>query len=196
MGTAMDKTRCAWVGHDPLYQAYHDTEWGVPQRDEHALFECLLLEGAQAGLSWITVLRKRERYREVFDGFDPVRIARYDAAKKAELLADAGIIRHRGKIDAAVVNAQVWLRLREEGIDPVAWLWAFVGGQPQRRESGAGAPPSHSAVSDAMSKALKQRGFKFVGSTICYAFMQATGMVDDHAVDCFCHRARGGSAAG
>lgn len=187
-------TRCAWVGDDPLYRTYHDAEWGVPVRDERALFEFLLLEGAQAGLSWITVLRKRERYREVLDGFDPQRIARYDDARKTALLADPGIIRNRLKVDAAVINARAWLALREAGIDPVQWLWQFVDQQPrQNARRSLAEVPATTAESDAMSKALKARGFKFVGSTICYAFMQATGMVNDHTTDCFRHAELAGS---
>ena len=180
--------RCAWAGADPLYRAYHDSEWGVPVDDERTLFEYLLLEGAQAGLSWITVLKKRARYREVFDGFDPERIARYDDAKKTELLADAGIIRNRAKIDAAIGNARAWLALREAGIDPVAWLWDFTGGRQVANAFASSADvPASTPTSDAMSKALRSRGFKFVGSTICYAFMQAVGIVNDHPVRCFRH---------
>ncbi len=180
--------RCAWAGPDPLYRAYHDTEWGVPVDDERRLFEYLLLEGAQAGLSWITVLKKRARYREVFDGFDPERIARYDDAKRTELLADAGIIRNRAKIDAAIGNARAWLAMREAGIDPVAWLWDFTGGRQVANAFASPADvPASTPTSDAMSKALRSRGFKFVGSTICYAFMQAVGMVNDHPVGCFRH---------
>jgi DNA-3-methyladenine glycosylase I len=180
--------RCAWAGRDRLYRAYHDEEWGVPVRDPRRLFEFLILEGAQAGLSWITVLRKREHYREVFDGFDPACIAAWDDAKKAELLADPGIIRNRAKIDAAIVNARAWLALEAEGIDPVEWLWSFVGGAPRCNAWATLAEvPATTPESDAMSKALRTRGFKFVGSTICYAFMQATGMVDDHVVTCFRH---------
>lgn len=180
--------RCGWVSEDPLYRAYHDEEWGVPVRDEHRLFEYLLLEGAQAGLSWFTVLKKRAHYCEVFEGFDPERVARFDDARKAALLADPGIIRNRAKVDAAVINARAWLAMREEGIDPVDWLWAFVGGRPVVNSPRTLADvPASTPVSDAMSKALRARGFKFVGSTICYAFMQAVGMVDDHTVDCFCH---------
>ncbi|NMG43346.1 DNA-3-methyladenine glycosylase I [Aromatoleum toluvorans] len=182
--------RCAWAGSDPLYIHYHDTEWGVPTDDARTLFEFLVLEGAQAGLSWITVLRKRERYRAVFDGFDPERIVRYGDAKKAELLADPGIIRNRAKIDAAIVNARAWLDLQEAGTDPVAWLWSFVGGQPvQNAFSALGEIPATTPQSDAMSKALKARGFKFVGSTICYALMQAAGMTNDHVVSCPRHDA-------
>lgn len=181
--------RCAWAGNDPLYVHYHDTEWGVPTDDARTLFEFLVLEGAQAGLSWITVLRKRERYRAVFDGFDPERIVRYDDAKKAELLADPGIIRNRAKIDAAIGNARAWLDLRDAGIDPAKWLWGFVDGKPvQNGFASLAEVPATTPQSDAMSKALKARGFKFVGSTICYAFMQATGMVNDHPVGCFRHR--------
>lgn len=182
-------SRCAWAGSDPLYVRYHDTEWGVPVDDPRTLFEFLILEGAQAGLSWITVLRKREHYRAAFDGFDPERIARYDDAKKAALLADPGIIRNRAKIDAAVGNARAWLEMRDADIDPAAWLWSFVNGEPRQNGLGSLADvPASTPVSDAMSKALKARGFKFVGSTICYAFMQAVGMVNDHPVDCFRHR--------
>lgn len=181
--------RCGWVSDNPLYLAYHDTEWGVPVRDPHTVFEFLLLEGAQAGLAWITVLRKRARYREVFDGFDPARIARYDDTKKAALLADAGIIRNRAKVDAAVINARAWLAMIDAGLDPVDWLWQFVDGQPQHNAWPTLADvPAATHASDTMSKALKARGFKFVGSTICYAFMQAVGMVNDHTVDCFRHR--------
>ncbi len=182
--------RCAWVGDDPLYRDYHDREWGVPVRDARVLFEFLILEGAQAGLSWITVLKKRARYREVFAGFDPERIARYDDAQKALLLADPGIIRNRAKIDATVGNARAWLALQDAGIDPVTWLWSFVGGQPvQNAWATIQDAPVRTPASDAMSKALKARGFKFVGSTICYAWMQAVGMVNDHTTDCFRHRA-------
>ena len=181
--------RCTWAGNDPLYRAYHDVEWGVPVDDPRTLFEFLILEGAQAGLSWITVLKKREHYRAVFDGFDPERIARYGDAKKAELLADPGIIRNRAKIDAAILNARAWLDMQEQGVDPVAWLWGFVDGRPvQNAFPSLAGVPATTAQSDAMSKALKARGFNFVGSTICYAFMQATGMVNDHPVTCFRHR--------
>lgn len=181
--------RCAWAGEDPLYCAYHDTEWGVPVRDARTLFEFLVLEGAQAGLAWITVLRKRARYRAVFDGFDPARIARYDDAKKAALLADPGIIRNRAKVEAAVANARAWLALMEAGTDPADWLWQFVDGVPQHNAWRVHADvPAMTPASRAMSKALKARGFKFVGDTICYAFMQAVGMVNDHTVECFRHR--------
>ncbi len=182
-------TRCAWAGNDPLYLAYHDEEWGVPVRDPRTLFEFLVLEGTQAGLSWITVLKKRERYRKVLDGFDPARIASYDEARIASLLADPGIIRNRAKIEAAVGNARAWLACIEHGDDPTDWLWSFVGGAPRHNAwRTLSDVPATTPESDAMSKALKARGFKFVGSTICYAFMQAVGMVNDHTVACFRHR--------
>ena len=189
---AMDgntRVRCAWVSADPLYIAYHDEEWGVPVRDPQRLFEFLILEGAQAGLSWLTVLKKRAHYHEVFDGFDPRRVAAYDDARKAALLADPGIIRNRAKIDATIGNARAWCAMVDEGIDPVEWLWSFIGGTPRcNRWASLAEVPASTPESDAMSKALKARGFKFVGSTICYAFMQAVGMVDDHTTDCFRHQ--------
>jgi DNA-3-methyladenine glycosylase I len=173
--------RCFWCNDDPLYQAYHDEEWGVPQRDARHLFEMLLLEGAQAGLSWITVLRKRERYRQVLHGFDPERLARLSDEEIEVLMQDAGIIRNRLKLKAARQNAQAWLRLD----DPVALLWSFVGGQPKINHfSERSQVPAVTAEAEAMSKALKKAGFTFVGPTICYAFMQATGMVMDHTTDC------------
>lgn len=182
--------RCAWCGDDPLYQAYHDREWGVPLHDERALFEFLLLEGAQAGLSWITILRKRENYRRAFDGFDPQAIARYDDRKVAGLLGDPGIVRNRLKIAAAIGNARAYLALREECGNVDVWLWQFVDGSPrQNRWRSLSEVPASTAESDAMSRALAKRGFKFVGSTICYAFMQAVGMVNDHTTDCFRHAA-------
>lgn len=180
--------RCGWVSDDPLYIEYHDREWGVPVRDRRALFEFLVLEGAQAGLSWVTVLRKRARYREVFDGFDPARIARWDDAKRVALMADPGIIRNRAKIEAAITNARAWLALEAAGIDPVEWLWQFVGGAPQvNRWAALAEVPASTPASAAMSKALRAHGFKFVGPTICYALMQAVGMVNDHITDCFRH---------
>jgi DNA-3-methyladenine glycosylase I len=183
------RRRCAWATN-PLSIAYHDREWGVPVRDDRKLFEFLLLEGAQAGLSWDTILRKRERYREAFDGFDPVKVARYGARKKAQLLADPGIVRNRAKIEAAVGNARAFLAVQEEFGSFARYVWAFVGGKPLRSRRARGAPvPARSEISDALSKDLRRRGFKFVGSTIMYAFMQAVGMVDDHAVDCFRRRA-------
>ena len=178
--------RCAWCGDDPLYQAYHDEEWGVPLHDDARLFEMLVLEGAQAGLSWITILRKRENYRRALDGFDAERIARYDARKQAALLADPGIVRNRLKIAATLTNARAYLDLRDEHGSFDDWIWQFVGGRPRLNAWRSIAEvPASTAESDAMSRALARRGFKFVGSTICYAFMQAVGMVNDHTADCF-----------
>jgi len=179
--------RCEWAKKE-LNIPYHDEEWGVPLHDDVKLFELLILEGAQAGLSWDTILRKRVRYREVFDGFDPERVARYDKKKVRELLRDAGIIRNRMKIEAAIGNAQALLRVREEFGTFDAYIWRFVGGSPKRNAWKAhGRVPARTAESDAMSKDLQKRGFRFVGSTICYAFMQATGMVNDHLISCFRH---------
>ncbi|MGH8737959.1 MAG: DNA-3-methyladenine glycosylase I [Burkholderiales bacterium] len=184
----MARRRCAWATN-ALSIAYHDREWGVPVREDRKLFEFLLLEGAQAGLSWDTILRKRERYREVFDGFGPEKVARYGARKKAQLLADAGIVRNRAKIDAAVGNARAFLAVQEEFGSFARYVWGFVGGEPLRSRRPRGAPvPTRSEISDALSKDLKRRGFKFVGSTIMYAFMQAVGMVNDHSVGCFCYQ--------
>jgi len=183
------RRRCAWATN-PLSIAYHDREWGVPVRDDRKLFEFLILEGAQAGLSWDTILNKRERYREVFDDFDPEKVARYGAKKKAQLLADARIVRNRAKIEAAVGNARAFLAVRDEFGSFARYVWGFVGGKPLRNRRPRGAPiPAQSAISDALSRDLKRRGFKFVGSTIVYAFMQAVGMVDDHVVGCFRRRA-------
>ncbi len=182
----MNKRRCAWPGDDALYQSYHDTEWGVPLHDDQRLFEFLILEGAQAGLSWITILRKRENYRAAFDGFDPMRIARYDANKIESLLQNAGIVRNRLKVAAAVVNAQKFLDVRDEFGSFDKFIWQFVGGEPkQNKWRSHSLIPATTPESDAMSKELKLRGFKFVGSTICYAHMQATGMVNDHTTGCF-----------
>ncbi|GAB4520910.1 MAG: DNA-3-methyladenine glycosylase I [Anaerolineae bacterium] len=179
-------TRCAWVTDDPLYIAYHDEEWGVPAYDDHRLFEMLLLEGAEAGLSWITVLRKREGYRAAFDNFDAEKIAAYDAAKIEALVQDARIIRHRLKINAFVTNAQAYLKLRDEIGSFSDYLWGFVQGQPIINHWPTLADaPTETDESRAMSKDLKKRGFKFVGATICYAFMQACGMVNDHTTNCF-----------
>lgn len=181
--------RCPWCGDDPLYQYYHDHEWGVPEYDDQALFECLNLEGAQAGLSWITVLRKREHYRKVFDGFDAEKVARYDDRKVTALLQDAGIIRNRLKVAATIGNARSYLALRDEGQTLSDFLWDFVDGQPQINHFRTlKEVPASTPVADAMSKALKKRGFKFVGPTIVYAFMQATGMVNDHLTTCPRHR--------
>ncbi len=181
--------RCAWCGSDPLYVRYHDEEWGVPQYDERRLFEMLILEGAQAGLSWITVLRKRESYREAFDNFDPERIARYDTARVELLLQNPGIIRNRLKVESTILNAKAVLDLRDSGRDAFSeLLWSFNRGAPKQNSfTKLSELPARTPESDAMSKELKRRGFKFVGSTICYAFMQAVGMVNDHVVDCFCY---------
>lgn len=179
-------TRCPWCGDDPLYVRYHDEEWAVPVHDDTALFEMLVLEGAQAGLSWITVLRKRERYRELFHGFDPDRVVRMKPRELDSILKDPGIIRHRGKVESVVSNARAVLTIqaREGSLD--SWLWGIVGSSPQvNRPRIMADVPSSTPVSDNMSRALKTEGFKFVGSTICYAFMQATGMVNDHLIDCF-----------
>jgi DNA-3-methyladenine glycosylase I len=177
--------RCAWAGTDPLYVTYHDTEWGVPVHEDRRLFEMLILEGAQAGLSWITILRKRAAYRRAFDRFDPRKIARYGPAKKRVLLADAGIVRNRLKIESAVKNARAFLAIQNEFGSFDAYVWQFVDGQPKvNRPRSLTGVPAHTPESDALSRDLKQRGFTFVGSTICYAFMQAVGMVDDHLVGC------------
>ncbi len=180
------RVRCSWCGTDPVYVLYHDREWGVPVHDDRKLFEMLILEGAQAGLSWITILRKRENYRKAFDNFDPVKVARYDRRKLATLLKDEGIVRNRLKIQAAVTNARAFLAVRKEYGSFDRYIWQFVGGKPKKNSpKSLKDVPSKSPESDAMSKDLLKRGFKFVGSTICYAFMQATGMVNDHTVDCW-----------
>ena len=177
--------RCAWA-KNPRAVAYHDREWGVPVRNDRKLFEFLILEGAQAGLSWDTILGKRAAYRKAYLGFDPKKVARFDARKKRALLADAGIVRNRAKIEASVVNAKCFLALQEEYGSFSRYVWGFVGGQPvvNRRRS-LRQVPARTDVSDALSKDLKKRGFKFVGSTIMYAFMQAVGMVNDHTTECF-----------
>ena len=177
--------RCGWVSADPIYEIYHDEEWGVPVRDGRMLFEMLCLEGAQAGLSWITVLRKRENYRKAFDGFDPEKIASYGEEKIAELLQNEGIIRHRGKIEAFIGNAKAYLTMEQNGEDFSDFIWSFVDDSPtiNQWESFKDVPTS-TIESEALSKALKKRGFKFVGGTICYAFMQAVGLVDDHEKSC------------
>jgi DNA-3-methyladenine glycosylase I len=181
--------RCQWSGSDPLYTAYHDLEWGVPSHDDRHLFEMLILEGAQAGLSWITILKKRNNYRTAFSNFDPEKIARYDRKRVAILLKNPGIVRNRLKIRATVQNAKSFLAVRKEFGSFDAYIWQFVGGSPrQNRWRTLSDIPPKTPESDAMSKDLKKRGFSFVGSTICYAFMQATGMVNDHAVDCFRHK--------
>jgi DNA-3-methyladenine glycosylase I len=183
------RERCGWAKGD-LYVAYHDGEWGVPLHDERALFELLLLEGAQAGLAWITILRKRDGYRRAFDGFDPAKIARYGAREVKRLLADAEIVRNRLKIDAAIGNARVYLALRDSGRTLDELLWSFVDGRPVQNEwRSLKQVPAQTPASDAMSKELRRLGFRFVGSTICYAFMQSAGLVNDHLVECFRHRA-------
>jgi DNA-3-methyladenine glycosylase I len=180
------KLRCAWCPDDPLYVAYHDAEWGRAVRDSRHLFEMLCLEGAQAGLSWITVLRKRENYRHAFDNFDPRKMARYDALKRRRLLADAGIIRNKLKVTAFIDNAKAFLELEESGTSFSDHLWEFTGGKVvRRRPLYLGQIAASDQISEAMSKDLKKRGFRFVGSTICYAFMQAVGMVDEHQRNCW-----------
>jgi DNA-3-methyladenine glycosylase I len=188
---ASDPTiRCSWCGDDPLYLAYHDQEWGVPERDDRRLFEMLMLEGFQAGLSWITILRKREGFRRAFDGFDPEVIATYDQTKIEQLLQDEGIVRHRGKIEGAVHSARATLELMERPGGFSEFLWQFVDGRQIASHGKSLADiPAKTAESTAMSKALKKEGYKFCGPTICYAFMQASGMVNDHVVDCFRHQA-------
>ena len=182
--------RCAWCGTDPLYVHYHDTEWGVPVRDDGRLFEMLCLEGAQAGLSWITVLRKREHYRRVYDGFDAGRMARYTARKQAALLADPGIVRNRLKVQGFVTNVRACLALHDAGRTLDGVVWAHAPGGRRRRPRFLSDIPASTPESDALSKALKRLGFTFVGSTICYAFMQAVGIVDDHQLRCFAVRRR------
>lgn len=181
-----DKVRCGWAGSDPLYVAYHDDEWGTPLHDDRALYEMLVLEGFQAGLSWITILRKRANFRRAFDGFEPERVAAYDQRKVADLLADAGIIRNRAKIEGAIGAARLYLEIMAEPGGFRDYVWQFTGGRPiVNHWKSMSEVPAETAEARAMSKALKARGFKFVGPTICYAFMQATGMVDDHVADCF-----------
>ena len=186
--TVRTKSRCAWAQKDELMRAYHDAEWGVPQRDSRALWELLMLEGFQAGLSWITVLRKREAFRKAFKGFDPAKVARFGEADIARLLQDPGIIRSRAKIQATIDAARIYLAMEKAGEDFSSFLWGMAGGKPVRNE---GPVPAQTALSEAMSKELKRRGFKFVGPVIVYAFMQATGMVDDHLVICHRHKAGG-----
>ncbi len=182
----MLKTRCAWVGDDPLSIDYHDQEWGVPLHDDQRLFEFLVLEGAQAGLNWMTILRKRDNFRRAFEDFDPVRVAQFDEAKVQELLQNPGIVRNRGKIESAIANARALLEVQSEFGSFDAYIWGFVGGQPiHNRWSSLSELPAQTAESQALSKDLKNRGFSFVGPTICYAFMQAVGMVNDHTMDCF-----------
>ncbi len=180
--------RCAWPQQDPLYVAYHDNEWGVPERDDRALYEKLVLDGFQAGLSWITILRKRDNFRRAFDGFAPAAIARYGKRKTAALMRDAGIVRNRAKIEGAVASARAWLDVMEKGPGFSKLLWDFVDGRPTINRFRTGAEiPAETPASRAMSKELARRGFKFCGPTIVYAFMQATGMVNDHVVKCHRH---------
>lgn len=178
--------RCTWCGSDPLYVAYHDEDWGVPVHDDRMLFEMLILEGAQAGLSWLTILKKRGNYRNAFHGFEAARIARYDQTEIDRLMQDASIVRNRLKIDSAIKNARAFLKIQEEYGTFADYLWQYVDGTPVinswRQHSDL---PAHTPLSDRLSKALKRRGFNFVGSTICYAFMQSIGMVNDHTTDCF-----------
>ncbi len=183
------RLRCAWCPEDPLYVAYHDTEWGVALHDDRRLFEMLCLEGAQAGLSWLTILRKRRNYVKAFDGFDAEKMVRYGAAKRRRLLEDPGIVRNRLKVDAFISNAAAYLKIRESQGSFDAYLWQFTGGKVlRRRPLYLGGVPASTAHSDAMSRDLQQRGFRFVGSTICYAFMQAVGMIDEHQRYCWVAR--------
>jgi len=180
------KNRCSWCGEDPLYVAYHDKEWGVPLKDDHALFEFLILETFQAGLSWITVLRKRENFRKAFDNFDYNKIAKYKQEKIESLLQDAGIIRNKLKVNATVTNAQAFMEVQKEFGSFSDYIWGFVDGKPIRNQMKELSDiPANTALSDTISEDLKKRGFKFVGTTVVYAHMQATGMVNDHAMDCF-----------
>ena len=181
-------TRCPWPGSDPLYVAYHDTEWGVPEYDDRALYEKLILDGFQAGLSWITILRKRDNFRRAFDDFQPDKIARYSDKKIHALMNDAGIVRNRAKIEGAILSARSWLKIQEESDGFSKFLWDFMDGTPKVNAFKTTASvPASTPLSVKMSKELASRGFKFVGPTIVYAFMQATGMVNDHLVTCFCH---------
>ena len=180
--------RCGWVSQDPLYIAYHDNEWGVPETDSKKLFEMICLEGQQAGLSWITVLKKRESYRACFHQFDPVKVAAMQEEDVERLVQDAGIIRHRGKIQAIIGNARAYLQMEQNGEPFVDFVWSFVNHQPQVTQATTLSEiPTSTSASDALSKALKKRGFKFVGTTICYSFMQACGLVNDHVVGCCCY---------
>lgn len=181
-------TRCAWSTSDPLYVAYHDEEWGVPVHDDKMLFEFLILEGAQAGLSWITILRKRENYRAAFDSFDPAKVAAYDDAKIAELLANPGIVRNKLKVNAAVINARAFLEIQRDFGSFDKYVWDFIGGKPiVNHWQSLNEVPAETDLSKRLSKDLQKRGFKFVGSTIIYSFLQACGLVNDHVVDCFRH---------
>ncbi len=186
MADLSERARCWWAGSDPLYVSYHDDEWGRPVHDDRRWFEMLTLEGAQAGLAWITILRKRENYRRAFDLFDPEKVARYDLRRQARLLQDPGIVRNRLKVSSAVANARAFLTVRGEFGSFDAYVWRFTGGKTlSRRPRARDAVPARTAESDALSRDLRGRGFRFVGSTICYALMQACGLVDDHTADCF-----------
>jgi DNA-3-methyladenine glycosylase I len=185
--------RCPWAGDDPLYRRYHDEEWGVPSHDDQHLFEMLILEGAQAGLSWITILRKRDAYRLAYRGFDPAAVARFTSRDRARLLQNEGIVRNRAKIDASVANARAFLQIAREHRSFDAFLWERVGGRPiQNRFRSTAEVPAKTALAEALSKDLRKRGFSFVGPTILYAFFQAVGLVNDHLVGCFRHRPLGG----
>ncbi len=188
-GAGAMTARCAWPGTDPLYVAYHDDEWGVPVHDDTKHFEFLVLDGAQAGLSWLTILRKREAYRKAMSGFDPRKVARYDSTRIERLLRNPGLVRNRQKVEAAIANARALLAVQKERGSFDAWIWSFVGGTTKQNAwRRLNEIPSRTAESEAMSRALRERGFSFVGPTICYAYMQAAGMVNDHTIDCFRHR--------
>ena len=186
----IEKKRCSWAENDALMRAYHDEEWGVPEYDSRALWELLMLEGFQAGLAWIIVLRKREAFRAAFSGFDPEKVARFGDADIARLMGDAGIVRARAKIEATIKGAQIYLEMQKSGTDFATWAWGLVGGKPIQN---TGPLPASSALSETISKELKRRGFKFVGPVIVYAWMQAAGIVNDHAVECFRRKAVVGS---
>lgn len=195
MNDTAQKSRCWWCGDDELYQQYHDLEWGVAAHDERDLFEFLCLEGAQAGLSWITILRKRENYRRLFDNFDAQKIARYDETRVAGLLLDVGIIRNKLKVNGFVKNARAYLNMLDQGLTLDSYLWDYVDGQPiQNNWAETSQVPANNALSDALAKDLKKRGFTFVGSTICYAYMQAAGLINDHIQSCYRHQQLGGTA--
>ncbi len=185
---AAEKPRCTWAGSDPLYIDYHDREWGIPVHDDRTHFEMIILEGAQAGLSWITILRKRENYRKAYDDFDVKKVARYTDKRKMKLLGNEGIVRNRLKVAASVLNANAFIAIQGEFGSFDKYVWQFVGGKPiKNKRRTMKQIPAKTVESDAMSKDLKKRGFKFVGSTICYAYMQAAGLVDDHTTSCFCY---------
>lgn len=189
MAVGLQKTRCEWATQNALEARYHDTEWGVPSRDDRHLFEMLVLEGAQAGLSWDTILRKRDNYRRAFSGFDPAKVARFDRSRRERLLRDPGIVRNRLKVEAAVINAKMLLRVKDEHGSFAAYIWQFVDGVPVRNAwTSIREVPAETPQSRLMSKDLTRRGFRFVGPTICYAFMQAVGLVNDHVVGCFRYR--------